>query len=133
MPNVIAFPVQPSSQLSLTEQQFDEIRAGINRLAGEWRVEKAMLGAGCAYALLIPSGWGDGESAAFDIFRKGEALTLIDYRRTEFFGGREHHEGTHCGAFLSVDALCDALADLVGVKRSTAEQPDLITPSHSVA
>src|SRR6185437_5550947 len=79
-----------------------------------------ILGGGCAYALLIPVSWGDGVTGAFDVFRKGDTFSLTDYRRTEFFGGREDYQGALCGVFVSVDAVCDALADLVGAKPTPA-------------
>ena len=131
--DVIAFRPQAAPEMSMTDQQLDELRAGVRRLAGEWRVEKIVLGGGCAYALLIPISWGDGATGAFDVFRKGDTLSLTDYRRTEFFAGREDYQGTLCGVFVSVDALCDALIDLVGTKRMPAEQHDVGGPSHGIA
>jgi len=131
--DVIAFPFQSAPEMSMTDQQLDELRAGVRRLAGEWRVEKIILGGGCAYALVIPISWGDGATGAFDVFRKGDTLSLTDYRRTEFFGGREDYQGTLCGVFVSVDAVCDVLADLVGAKRTPVDQGHVGSPSHGVA
>jgi len=91
------------------------------------------LGENCAYALLVPGAWGDGATVAFDVFRRGKTLSLTDYRKTEFFGGCEDYQGTSCGAFVSVQAVCDALADLVGTKRTPVNQRDLGGPSHSAA
>jgi hypothetical protein len=126
--DVIAFP-PPAKSLSITDQQLAELRAGVRRLPGDWRVDKVTLGEDCAYALLIPDSWGDGATGAFDIFRKGDALSLTDYRRTEFFGGSDDYQGSLCGVFASVEALCDALVDLVGTKRMSADQRDLGDPS----
>jgi hypothetical protein len=131
--DVIAFPNRPAHLLSITDQQLAELRAGVRRLAGDWRVDKVTLGEDCAYALLIPDSWGDGATGAFDIFRKGGTLSLTDYRRTEFFGGSEDYQGSLCGVFASVEAVCDALADLVGTKRMSVDQRDLGDPSHSIA
>jgi hypothetical protein len=131
--NVIAFPCQSAPEMSITDQQLDELRAGVRPLVGEWRVEKIVLGGGCAYALLIPGSWGNGATGAFDIFRRGNTLSLPDYRRQEFFGGREDYQGALCGVFVSVDAVCDALADLVGTKRTPADQRDVGGPSHGMA
>jgi hypothetical protein len=69
-----------------------------------WRVGKVTLGDDRAYALLIPGSWGDGATGAFDIFRKGNTLSLTDYRKTEFFGGCEGYQGTPRGVFVSVEA-----------------------------
>jgi len=131
--DVIAFPFQSAPEMSMTDQQLDELRAGVRRLAGEWRVEKIILGDGCAYALVIPISWGDGATGAFDVFRKGDTLSLTDYRRTEFFGGREDYQGTLCGVFVSVDAVCDVLADLVGATPTPVDQGHVGSPSHGVA
>lgn len=131
--DVIAFPLQSAPAMSITDQQLEELQAGVRRLAGEWRVEKIMLGGGCGYALLIPISWGDGATGAFDVFRKGDTLSLTDYRRTEFFGGSEDYQGTLCGVFVSVEALCNALADLVGAKPTPANQRDVSGPSQGVA
>jgi hypothetical protein len=131
--NVIAFPSRSAHPLSITEQQLDDLRAGVARLAGDWRVDKITLGENCAYALLVPSAWGDGATGAFDVFRRGDTLSLTDYRKTEFFGGCEDYQGTSCGVFVNVEAVCDALADLVGTKRSPENQRNLGPPSHSAA
>ena len=131
--DVIAFPTRSAHPLSITDQQLDELRVGVSRLAGDWRVDKVTLGENCAYALLVPMAWGDGATGAFDVFRRGGTLSLTDYRKTEFFGGREDYQGTSCGAFVSVEAVCDALADLVGMKRPPVKQRDLGGPSHSAA
>jgi hypothetical protein len=131
--DVIAFPTRSAHPLSITDQQLDELRAGVSRLAGDWRVDKITLGENCAYALLVPGAWGDGATGAFDVFRRGDTLSLTDYRKTEFFGGCEDYQGTSCGVFVSVEAVCDALADLVGTNRAPADQRDAGGPSHSVA
>ena len=131
--DVIAFPTPSAHPLSITDRQMDELRAGVRRLAGDWRVDKVVLGEGCAYALLIPVSWGDGATGAFDVFRRGDTLTLTDYRRTEFFGGYEDYLGTLCGVFISVEAMCNALVELVGEKRTPADLRDAGDPSHSVA
>jgi hypothetical protein len=131
--DVIAFPNRSADPLSITDQQLDELRAGVSRLAGGWRVDKITLGENCAYALLVPGAWGDGATGAFDVFRRGDTLSLTDYRKTEFFGGCEDYQGTSCGVFVSVEALCDALADLIGTKRVPAKQRDLGGSSYSVA
>jgi hypothetical protein len=131
--DVIPFPVRSAHDWSITDQQLRELRTGVRRLPGDWRVEKVTLGGDCAYALLIPGCWGDGVTGAFDIFRKGDTLALTDYRRTEFFGGSEDYQGTFCGLFVSPEAVCDALADLLGTKRTAADQRDFIDPSHSAA
>ncbi|MGH9208780.1 MAG: hypothetical protein ACRD1G_19915, partial [Acidimicrobiales bacterium] len=60
--NVIPFPNRSARPLSITDQQLDELRAGVHRLAGDWQVEKVTLGDDCAYALLIPRAWGDGRN-----------------------------------------------------------------------
>jgi hypothetical protein len=114
--DVIEFPNRPAHPLSITDRQLDELRAGVALLSGDWRVDKVTLGESCAYALLVPDSWGDGVTGAFDVFRRGNTFSLTDYRRTEFFGGSEDYRGTSCGAFVSVEAVCDALADLVGTK-----------------
>ncbi len=131
--DVIAFPNRAAHPLSITDQQLDQLRAGISRLAGDWRVDKITLGENCAYALLVPSAWGDGATGAFDVFRRGDTLSLTDYRKTEFFGGCEDYQGTSCGMFVSVEAVCDALADLVGTKRTPVNQRNVGGPSHSAA
>lgn len=131
--DVIAFPNRSAHPLSVTDQELDELRAGIAHLVGDWRVDKITLGENCAYALLVPGAWGDGATGAFDVFRRGDTLSLTDYRKTEFFGGREDYQGTCCGVFVSVEAVCDALADLIGTKRVPANQRDLGGSSHSVA
>jgi hypothetical protein len=63
----------------------------------------------------------------------GKTLSLTDYRKTDFFGGREDYQGTSCGAFVSVEAVCEALADLVGTKRTAVNQRGLGSPSHGAA
>jgi hypothetical protein len=107
--DVIAFP-PPAKSLSITDQQLAELRAGVRRLPGDWRVDKVTLGEDCAYALLIPDSWGDGATGAFDIFRKGDALSLTDYRRTEFFGGSEDYQGSFCGVFGSARSECQRIS-----------------------
>jgi hypothetical protein len=131
--NVIAFSFRPAHPMSMTDQELDELRLGVGRLAGDWRVDKIGLGDDSTYALLVPGCWGDGSQGAFDVCRYVGALRLTDYRRTEFFGGCEDYQGTLCGVFVSVEAVCDALADLVGTKRTPADQCDVGHASHSVA
>jgi len=118
---VIAFPSSVSHPLNVTDQEIEALRLAVGDFPGDWRVDKVTLGADCAYALLIPKCWGDGSQGAFDICRRAGALILTDYRKTEFFGGCEDHQGTVCGTFGSVEAVCDALTSLLGTNRSKAD------------
>lgn len=83
------------------------------------------MGENCAYALLVPVPGGTGRPGAFDVFRRGNTLSLTDYRKTEFFGGCEDYQGISCGVFVSIEAVCEALADLIGTKRVPADQRDV--------